>query len=208
MAKGDGGLVGHCVNIIPLYFELTGSETFSQVIALCQTAMLEAFDNQYLTYGTLLQHLDTARDPSKPPLVSVIFNLDQQGPPSETYQGLSCAFGSNPRLFENFDLNINITLASDHAEIEATYNLGLWRLPTMQRRMREYVALYETLVAQPNLALPEIELILPDDLAMIRASWQKDLRPYPLKDVSLHGLIEAAVDLYPNHTALVVGISS
>lgn len=205
MAKGDGGLVGHCVNIIPLYFELTGSETFSQVIALCQTAMLEAFDNQYLTYGTLLQHLDTARDPSKPPLVSVIFNLDQQGPPSEAYQGLSCAFGSNPRLFENFDLNINITLASDHAEIEATYNLGLWRLPTMQRRMREYVALYETLVAQPNLALPEIELILPDDLAMIRASWQKDLRPYPLKDVSLHGLIEAAVDLYPNHTALVVG---
>ena len=78
----------------------------------------------------------------------------------------------------------------------------------MQRRMREYVALYETLVAQPNLALPEIELILPDDLAMIRASWQKDLRPYPAQRCEPARLIEAAVDLYPNHTALVVGISS
>ncbi|HEY6529492.1 MAG TPA: amino acid adenylation domain-containing protein [Cellvibrionaceae bacterium] len=205
MAKGDGGLVGHCVNIIPLYFELTGQESFGQVITLCQNAMLEAFDNQYLTYGTLLQHLDTARDPSKPPLVSVIFNLDQQGPPSEAYEGLTCAFGSNPRLFENFDLNINITLAADHAEIEATYNLSLWRLPTMQRRMQEYVALYAQLVANPSLKLPDIELILPADLRAIRASWQQDIRPYPLKQVSLHGLIEAAVDRYPDHTALVVG---
>ncbi|RYD94739.1 MAG: amino acid adenylation domain-containing protein, partial [Sphingobacteriales bacterium] len=89
--------------------------------------------------------------------------------------------------------------------IEATYNLGLWRLPTMQRRMQEYVALYEQLVANPSLKLPDIELILPADLRSIRASWRQDIRPYPLKQLSLHGLIEAAVDRYPDHTALIVG---
>jgi amino acid adenylation domain-containing protein len=203
MAMGEHGLVGHCVNIIPLYFQLSGQETFQDLIALAQQAMLEAYEYQYLTYGTLLQHIEASRDPTKPPLVSVIFNLDQQGPPSEAYTGLSALFGSNPRSFENFDLNLNITLSPTEAVMECTFNTGLWRRATLQRRVAELAQLYTQMQSDPALALRQAPLILPQDRQLIEQGWQLTQRPYPLQSSSLHGLIEAAVDRYDDRIALV-----
>ena len=100
-------------------FELTGSETFSQVIALCQTAMLEALIIN--TSPTAFPICNTWIPPATPanrPWYPSFLTSTNRAHRAEAYQGLSCAFGSNPRLFENFDLNINITLASDHAEMK------------------------------------------------------------------------------------------
>ena len=39
--------------------------------------MLDAYDHQDVTFGRVLQVLPIARDPSRLPLISVIFNIDQ-----------------------------------------------------------------------------------------------------------------------------------
>lgn len=205
MAKGDHSLVGHCVNIIPLYFNLKGSENFRDLISLVQQAMLEAFENQYLTYGTLLQTIEADRDPSKPPLVSVIFNVDQEGEASTAYQGLEMEFGSNPRTFENFDLNLNITMSAKAAVMEATYNTGLWRKSTMERRLTELEAFYRHLENNPDKSIREIELLLPADRETIVGRWGKSHRDYGLDRLSLHGLIESAVDQFPKNIAVIAG---
>ncbi len=208
MAKGDHALVGHCVNIIPLYFKLDGKESFRDLIALTQQKMLDAFEYQYLTYGTLLQTIEAERDPSKPPLVSVIFNVDQEGNASEAYRDLTMKFGSNPRTFENFDLNMNITLSAKSAVMECTYNTGLWRKNTMERRLTELEVFYGRLNGDADQPLRNIELLLASDRKVIESRWSETQRDYPLATTSLHGLIEQAVDKYPDLIAVVSGDQS
>lgn len=202
MAKEDFALVGHCVNIIPLYFKLEGNESFSDLNKMVQQHMLDAFDNQYLTYGTLLQTIEAERDPSKPPLVSVIFNVDQEGEASEAYKNLKMEFGSNPRTFENFDINMNITLSVASAVMECTYNTGLWRSSSMHRRLDEIAQFYRRLSAQPDVPMRTLEYLLDADREAIVSSWADSAHEYGYKG-SLNGLVEAAVDKFPEHTAII-----
>ncbi len=208
MAKGDHALVGHCVNIIPLYFNLKGTENFRDLISLVQQSMLEAFEYQYLTYGTLLQTIEADRDPSKPPLVSIIFNVDQEGEASIAYQGLDMEFGSNPRTFENFDLNLNITMSAKGSVMEATYNTSLWRKSTMERRLTELESFYARLSSSVDQPLRDIELLLESDRKIIESRWLETKRNYPLATSSLHGLVEQAVDRFPDLVAVVFGDKS
>ena len=204
MAKGDHALVGHCVNIIPLYFILDGKESFRDLVVMTQQKMLDAFEYQYLTYGTLLQTIEAERDPSKPPLVSVIFNVDQESEASEAYRNLTMEFGSNPRTFENFDLNMNITLSAKSAVMECTYNTSLWRKNTMERRLTELEVFYGRLNANADQPLGTIEFILDADRDAITSRWDNTRRDYQYGG-SLHGLIEAAVDKFPDNIAVIAG---
>lgn len=206
MAKGDHALVGHCVNIIPLYIKFTGKESFRDLIVQVQEQMLEAFEYQYLTYGTLLQTITAERDPSKPPLVSVIFNVDQEGEASSAYHDLTMEFGSNPRTFENFDINLNITLSAKSAVMECTYNTSLWRKNTMERRLTELDNFYARLNANADQPLSAIELLLDADRQTITGRWGDTRRAYS-HGGSLHGLIEAAVDKFPGNIAVIADAS-
>ncbi|QSP93688.1 amino acid adenylation domain-containing protein [Marinobacter salinisoli] len=208
MAKEEHSLVGHCVNIIPLYISVSESDTFTSLLRKTQQAMLEAFDNQYLTYGTLLQTLGVERDPSKPPLVSVIFNVDQANESDFEFAGLEAAFDSNPRAFENFDLNLNITLSDQSAVMECTHNLQLWNTETMDRRMDELLILMRSVLADPEASIRAHDLLRDEDRALYQEQWRLGHRNYELENTSLHGLVEATADQFPERTALVFGEDS
>lgn len=203
MAKEEHSLVGHCVNIIPLYLHISEEDSFKAILQRTQQCMLEAFEHQYITYGTLLQTLGVSRDPSKPPLVSVLFNVDQSIGSDFRFSGLDAHFESNPRAFENFDLNLNITLQDQSAVMECTHNLQLWNTDTMDRRMDELLLLMRGVLADPDCELSQLKLIRDSDLALYRSEWNAVNRPYDLKTKSLHGLIESAVDQFPDNPALV-----
>lgn len=203
MAKEEHALVGHCVNIIPLHLRVSPEESFSALLGKAQQGMLEAFEHQYLTYGTLLQTLGVARDPSKPPLVSVLFNVDQSNESDFHFEGLSARFESNPRAFENFDLNLNITLSDRSAVMECTHNLQLWNTDTMDRRMDELLQLMQGILAQPDARLCDITLMSERDRALYLQEWRDSERDYDLQNSSLHGLVEQAVDRFRDQPALV-----
>ncbi|MBW0146428.1 non-ribosomal peptide synthetase [Marinobacter arenosus] len=203
MAKEEHSLVGHCVNIIPLYITVSGEDSFETLLQKTQQNMLEAFEHQYLTYGTLLKTLGVARDPSKPPLVSVIFNVDQANESDFQFAGLEASFQSNPRAFENFDLNLNITLSDASAVMECTHNLQLWDTETMNRRMEELQILMRRVIGNPGVAIKQHNLIRDEELAFYRGQWEAAYRPYDFEHTSLHGLVESAADRFPNRTALV-----
>lgn len=203
MAKEEHSLVGHCVNIIPLYVSVSEQDSFKSLLQRTQQCMLEAFEHQYITYGTLLQTLGVSRDPSKPPLVSVLFNVDQSNQSDFRFSGLDAHFESNPRAFENFDLNLNITLQDQSAVMECTHNLQLWNTDTVDRRMDELLLLMQGVLTNPDLELIRLNLLRESDLHFYQSEWETVNRSYDLDTRSLHGLIEATVDWVPDSTALV-----
>ena len=52
----DGALVGHCVNLLPIRSQPRGETTFSDYLTTVRRLVLDGYDHQQVTYGTLLHN--------------------------------------------------------------------------------------------------------------------------------------------------------
>lgn len=195
-------LVGHCVNLLPLRTQINGQQAFREYLQARRSTILDAYDHQQFTFGSLLTKLVLPRDPSRIPLVSVIFNLDQ-GLDSDRlpFDGLTVECFSNPRRFENFELYVNATEFSDKVTLEWQYNTNLFDATTIRRRIREFETLLQGIVANPDQIIDCLPL-LPVEEQQQLAAWNLVEVPYP-DDRGIHQLVEAQVDQSPEAVAVV-----
>ncbi|MGQ9424676.1 amino acid adenylation domain-containing protein [Gilvimarinus sp. F26214L] len=170
LAKEDLSVVGHCVNVLPMRISVSPHQSFEALIAAVQADMRAALDNQYLTFGTLLQSLDVQRDPSRPPLISTVFNVDLNSDDDWSFPDLDAELASNPRSFEVFDLNLNITVDGDGARFECTFNRDLWEAETIRARLEEVETLFNHGIAYPETLVKDLDL-LPDSERQLLEEW-------------------------------------
>ncbi len=131
---GKGSLVGHCVRTLPVRAKFAPDEPMSALMFRQRGAILAAFEHQACTFGSLLEHLPIARDPSRPPLFSVLFNLDQALPEQALrWDGVQAAFETIPRPFENFELFVNAVECGARIVLECQYNTDLFAEATLTR---------------------------------------------------------------------------
>ncbi|MBA4211885.1 MAG: non-ribosomal peptide synthetase [Polaromonas sp.] len=203
-ASGINGLVGHCVNLLPVRTAVDPGMPFDAHVSRCGSALLDAFDHQTLTYGTLLQKLPVRRDPSRLPLVSVMFNVDQavkgiQG----AFPGLSAELSTNPRRFENFELFVNAAQENGGLRLECQYNTDLFDAATVERWMGAYEALLRAAVAQPGTAIGRLHWLTPAESARLR-SLQPLHSPIPAEAL-MHSAFVRQAALSPDRIALREG---
>jgi hypothetical protein len=72
-AAGEQNLVGHGVNMLPLRLSIFDGMTFAELVKAAQTVMLDGAEHQQMSYGALLKQLAIKRDPSRLPLINVVF---------------------------------------------------------------------------------------------------------------------------------------
>ncbi len=161
-------MVGHAVNMLPMRFQIDLGSSAKGFLAGVQTTVLDAQDHPRCTFGAILKKLPIPRDPSRPTLVSVVFNLDDPLPLDALAAGpLSTGFGSNPRRFENFELFLNVTQAGPAVRLECQYNTQLFDEATVRR----WLALYSQALARcaADATQPVAQLLAPgdDDIAML-----------------------------------------
>ena len=137
-------LVGHCVNLLPIRVAVDAALPFDTVLQQVGSTLLDAFDHQTLTYGTLLKKLPVARDPSRPSLVSVMFNLDRATAAQDTsFPDVRSTLTGNPRHFDNFELFLNAVPVAEGLQLELQYNTALFD----ERTVRRWLALFADALA-------------------------------------------------------------
>ncbi len=147
---GYDGLVGHCVNMLPLRTRVNPDETVATFVADVRRTLLDAQSHQLYTMGQLLQKLPIARDPSRLPLISVIFNVDH-GLTADAmpFQGLTATLDANPRRYETYDLFLNAVELDGRVKLECQYNTDLFEAATIRR----WLGAYQRLLASMTEAL-------------------------------------------------------
>ncbi len=195
-------LVGHCVNLLPLRTNIEAQQSFSDYLQSRRTPILDAYDHQEFTFGRLVQKLSIPRDSSQIPLVSVVFNVDQDFEPGKlNFGGLEVDFFTNPRCFENFELFINATSVNNgQLNLECQYNTNLFDSGTICRRLAEFETLLTSIVANPAQTIATIPL-LPEAELQLLDKWNQTTADYP--NVCLHQLFEAQVKRSPDAVAVV-----
>ncbi|OUL24319.1 non-ribosomal peptide synthetase [Nostoc sp. RF31YmG] len=201
-ALGQYNLVGHCVNLLPLRSQINSAQSFSEYLQSRRSTVLDAYDHQQFTFGSLVKKLSIPRDSSRIPLVPITFNIDQ-GLDSDKlpFSGLEVEFFSNPRSFENFELFINATELRGQLTLECQYNTNLFDADTIRRRMAEFETLLQGIVANPNQTIAKLP-ILPAVEQQLLAVWNQTQTNYP-QDKSIHQLFEEQVARTPDAVALV-----
>jgi amino acid adenylation domain-containing protein len=200
-------IVGHCVNLLPLRCRIDPAQPFGVLLDATQNSLLDALDHQRYTYGELLKKLRVARDPSRLPLVSVMFNIDQAlDQESTAFPGLSIEFASNPRSHENFELFINAVQVHGALRLECQYNRDLFDAATVRRWLAAYEQLLRTASERADAAFATLSWLDAPARAELLA-----LQPAASafdRECAMHMHFERQCDQTPERIALWAGDSS
>ena len=196
------GLVGHCVNTLPIRARLHGALPFRELLGQVKGQVLDALEHQQLTYGALLRRIPLARDPSRPPLVSVVFNLDRGMPPSALpFSGLQAELSTNPRRAENFELFLNAVELGDEVHLECQYNEGLFDKTTVERWLAGYALLLGGAAADPSAALDALPILTSADERQQQEWNAASALPVP-PEARAHRWFEAQAEASPGQVAI------
>jgi amino acid adenylation domain-containing protein len=155
----DGGvLVGHCVNLLPLRAQWTDETTLPAMLQSVRRTLLDAYEHQGYTFGTLVRKLDLPREPGRVPLVEVQFNLERLGG-SQELPGLRMALAATPKRFVNFDMFVNVVESAAGLAIDIDYSTDLFDAATITRWMRHYRTLLEAIVARAEMPVERLPLL-------------------------------------------------
>ncbi|MDQ6815256.1 MAG: amino acid adenylation domain-containing protein [Bacteroidota bacterium] len=203
-ASDNYHLVGHCVNLLPLKSTVNGKATFIDQLKQRKTDLLNAFDNQQVTFGSLLKKLNIPRDASRIALVPVVFNVDIGMLDGVEFDGLEYEFKSNPKAFETFEILLNISGSEKSLIFEWSYNTSLFQAQTINHMMEGFKNILKSVIENPSIAIEDISLNNKHGLSMNTIGRKSATAFYP-KEKSIHRLISETADKHANKTALVFG---
>jgi amino acid adenylation domain-containing protein len=203
---GRNELIGHCLNFLPLRLTPNADDEFHNFAKEVKSKVLEAYDHQDYTFGSLLQKIKVPRDGSRVPLISVIFNIDKSGVDQIHYDDLDFTVETNPKQFVNFDLFFNLVQTDNRLIVECEYNTDLHDPSTIRRWLETFEQIIEAIITNGEAPLQEIDILTQVDRDLLD-SW--NCTQASIAEVtSLHQFFEHQVDCTPHAIALYDGSRS
>ncbi|WP_222538054.1 non-ribosomal peptide synthetase [Pedobacter polysacchareus] len=195
------GLVGHCVNLLPLKTRIDPDVSFGSYLKNRKKAFFDAYDHQKFTFGQLVKALNIPRDPSRVPLVPVVFNIDMGMDNSVSFDQLSYELISNPRAYETFELFLNATSSKNGLTLEWTYNTQLFTAATMEQMARDFEKLLKEFVADPTKTIQAHSLANSEQWLAQLKQWNQTDVDFD-SDANLLQLVEAAALKFHDQKAI------
>jgi glutamate-1-semialdehyde aminotransferase/acyl carrier protein len=159
LAMGGQNIVGHCVNLLPLRSRISGDPSFACYLAEVKQMTMQAYEHQTYPVLRLIKKLNLRRDPSRMPLVAVVFNLDKMkieanspATPSEARVNVS----ANPPSFLQWELSLNVIEANDKLLVGCDHKTDLFEARTVRRWMGYFETILRTVLERPEISLGSI----------------------------------------------------
>jgi len=201
-ATENFGLVGHCVNLLPLKSSIDPASTFLAYLKKRKSEFFDAYDHQNFTFGQLINKLNIVRDHSRIPLVPVIFNIDMGMDDAVAFEKLDFTLISNPRAYETFELFMNATRSKSSFTLEWSYNTQLFKPETITKMAEDFDQLLHSLVSNPEITISELNSKKNEAWKDQLTSWVNTSAQYP-SDSHLSELIEQTANKFPQKTAVI-----
>lgn len=192
----NGNLVGHCVNFLPLRTRIDPNASFAATLSDAKRVLLDAYDHQTYTYGTLVRKLGVPRNPARMPLMEVQFNLERLGAGAR-FEGLKTTVEPNPKASVIFDVFFNVVESDQGLMIDCDYNADLFDESTISLWMRYYEALLLDAVSNASKAVDDLTLMSREQTSSVLAR----LNPNSI-DASA---TESIVDMFERQAARMPG---
>ncbi len=198
----DQVLVGHCANLLPIRMTLADDTPFSDFLRALRQTVLDGYEHQDCTLGTIVQALDLSRNTGRVPLADVQFNLERLGE-GVAIAGLEVSVRANPKAFVNFDLFFNAVESASGLAFECDYNADLFDPATIDRWLDHLSTILSAINEDSTRLIGALPLTAGADQDILLYRWNDTKAPLP--DAPVHRLIEAQAARRPNAPAARFG---
>jgi amino acid adenylation domain-containing protein len=197
-------LIGLFVNTLALRGDLSGDPSFLELLARVREMTLAALGHQDLPFERLVEELQPERDPSRPPLVQVMFAF--QSAPVQEIELVSLTFAPLDLAADTakFDLSLFVTERSGEVTAAFEYNTDLFDRPSIQRMAGHLLELLKGAAAEPLQRLSELSCLSLAERQQLLAEWS-GAATGPSREVTIHGLFSEQAAQAPGAVALICG---
>jgi len=200
-AAENRSLIGHCVNTLPIRSEVAGDLTFEQYLEKRKIEIINDYDHQQYTFGSLVQRLNLVRDPSRIPLIPFLFNYEARSNDTVQFAGLTHTFITQERLYDNFEIVLNASDVNGGLLFSWTYNKGLFSPRSIESFQRKLERLLEAVSSNPSLPIDELPFYDEEELNCKKQVWTAEYIEKPIH-TTIQQLFMDSVQRFPKHTAL------
>ena len=198
------GLIGFFVNTLVLRTDLTGDPDYRVALARSREVSLGAFAHQDLPFEKLVDELGLTRNPFRPPLLRVLFQLLNLPSGSREPSGLTLAPFELASETSKFDLVVNLTEGPDGLTTMFEYDTDLFDAATIVRLGDRFGRMLEAWIDDPARRLADLPLLSAPERHQLLAEWNVEMgedRPRRC----LHRLFEDQADRAPDAPAVSMG---
>ncbi|MBE9209296.1 amino acid adenylation domain-containing protein [Nostoc sp. LEGE 06077] len=194
-------LVGHCVNLLLIRIQVDKSPVFTDYLSYVKEQLLAAYDHQVYPFIKLVKNLNLLRDQSRNPLFTVGFNLDKSQFELDNLD-YELEVIKNSNTSAKFDIDLNIIQSNTGLLLELEYNTDLFKSETIQRWVKHYMTLLESIVANPQQRISKLLLLTKIEKQQLLVEWNNTQAGYP-QDKCIHQLFEIQAEKTPDAIAVL-----
>ena len=197
-----GPLIGFFVNTLVLRTDLGGNPSFSDLLTRVRETTLSSYAHQELPFERLVEELAPERDLSRPPLVQVMFTMENTPKGALEHPGIEIIPEATGLGVAQFELTCTCREIEEGLFGMLDYSRELFEGPTMVRLGGHLERLLSGVLAEPQRPLAEIALLAPGERHQLLAEWNDTAVGYP-RGHTLHELVAAQADRTPGAVAAV-----
>lgn len=162
--------IGYCVNALPVRAAPAHDKPFAALVRETQEHLFDAFDHQSAPLGEIINALGIPRDPSRLPLVEVIFNYSSYFSDLQI-AGCKVSTHENRRRAIHYDMFFNIIESDGRLVIDWDYCCDLFDESTIERWVDHYQELLKGVVGDSRQVIGDLPLMSARQSADAAAMW-------------------------------------
>lgn len=143
-------LVGFFVDVLPVRLRAAGGRSFADAVRAGLTELLDVTAHSTAPLDRIVGALGVRRDPSRSPLVQVLFNVFNFAEPSLRLPGLAAETVRVPMPGSPFDLTVYLVERAGAFALDVVYNPDLFDAARIEAFLADYVAVLAALTAAPH----------------------------------------------------------
>jgi mycobactin peptide synthetase MbtE len=168
-------LVGFFVDIAPVRLRPDGGSSFTDHVLACRQELLDVLAHPNAPLERIVQELSVPRDPARPPLVQVLFNVFNFAEPALDLPDLVAERVPAGLPGSPFDLTVYLVERNGVLALDAVYNPDLFAAARIADLLDGYLAVLDSLTAAPE--RPAASVPAPAALARVRAGAVRSAPP-------------------------------
>lgn len=192
-------MVGMFVDTLPLRVRCRDHEPFSSLVHRVAEIALSAYAHYPVSLDALMP--EEAKDGLGVPTIPILFVYQAQGYPVLTLKGLEIERWETNRAPAKFPVSIYAVPVGETTDIRFHFDSGRHRIDRIRFLIDHLVNLLENVIAEPEIAIDQINLLSPDEARAVTEIWSRNETGYP-RERTVGELFDEQVRQHPDTIAL------
>jgi NRPS condensation-like uncharacterized protein len=196
-------LIGFFINTLALRSEVTGTESFDELLQKIKTSTLGAYENQDVPFEKIVDSVVKQRDMSRSPVFQVTFALQNTPKVPELRLGDLILEGEDPKQnVSKFDLVFSISETENGLHGIVEYCTDLFKEETIIKMIAHFKNILTSVVKDPQQKTGSLQMLSREEEQKVVREFNETASEYP-SEKSIMDLFEEQVKLSPDAPAVL-----